>query len=88
MSFCVSLLQLGGLVDASVDGSERRLQMSFVLQEAFDVVHSELQAVLRGGDGRGGAAPSGRLEDDGTTSLLEKYSELLVQMTQNKLNRI
>ncbi|XP_042369777.1 mitogen-activated protein kinase-binding protein 1-like [Plectropomus leopardus] len=69
-------------------GSERRLQMAAVLQGAFEVVHSELQAALRGGDGRGSAVPSGRLEDDGTMSLLEKYSELLVQMTQNKLNRI
>ncbi|XP_070685010.1 WD repeat-containing protein 62 isoform X2 [Pempheris klunzingeri] len=71
--------------------SERRLQMASVLQEAFDVVHCELQAVLPGGDGRssdGGSAPSDRLEDDRTASLLEKYSELLVQMTQNKLNRI
>ncbi|XP_029302566.1 WD repeat-containing protein 62 isoform X2 [Cottoperca gobio] len=63
-------------------GAERRLQMSSVLQGAFDVVHSELQAVLRGGDGRGA------LEDEGTMSLLEKYSELLVQMTRNKLNRV
>ncbi|XP_041797432.1 WD repeat-containing protein 62 isoform X3 [Chelmon rostratus] len=70
--------QLGVLVDSS----ETRLQMSSVLQEAFDVVHSELQAVLRGGDGRGGG------EAAGTLSLLEKYSEQLVQMTRNKLNRI
>lgn len=66
--------------------------MSSVLREAFDVVHLDLQAVLqgdgRGGGGGGGGAPSGELEDDRTTSLLEKYSELLVQMTQNKLNRI
>ncbi|XP_062274498.1 WD repeat-containing protein 62 isoform X3 [Scomber scombrus] len=105
-----------------------------VLQEAFDVVHLELQAVLRGGSGapsgdlrdsgapsgdlrgsgapsgdlrdsgapsgdlrdsgapsgdlRDSGAPSGDLRDDRTTSLLEKYSELLVQMTQNKLNRV
>ncbi|XP_068561178.1 WD repeat-containing protein 62 isoform X3 [Cebidichthys violaceus] len=65
-------------------GSDRCLQMSSVLQGAFDVVHSELQAVLL----RGGGVSSARLEDDGTTSLLEKYSELLVQMTQNKLNRV
>ncbi|KAM6987425.1 LOW QUALITY PROTEIN: WD repeat-containing protein 62 [Tautogolabrus adspersus] len=69
-------------------GSEQRLQMSCVLREAFDVVHSELQAVLRGGDGRGSSAPSGLMESDGTMSLLEKYSELLVQMTQTKLNRV
>lgn len=72
----------------SAGGSEPRLQMSSVLQEAFDVVHSELRKVLPAGDGRGSGALSGGLQDDGTTSLLEKYSELLVQMTQNKLNRI
>ncbi|KAI3354531.1 hypothetical protein L3Q82_018513 [Scortum barcoo] len=68
--------------------SERRLQMSSVLQEAFDFVNDELQAVLRGGDGRGSGAPCGRLEDDGTRLLLEKYSDQLVQMTQNKLDRM
>lgn len=62
--------------------------MSSVLQEAFDFVNTELQAVLRGGDGRGGSAPCGRLEDDRTMSLLEKYSEQLVQMTQNKLDQM
>lgn len=76
----------------AVGGSERRLQMASVLQGAFDVVHSELAAVLRGGGvrggGGGGAPSSGGPEDDGTMSLLERYSELLVQMTQNKLNRI
>ncbi|XP_069581476.1 WD repeat-containing protein 62 isoform X1 [Brachyistius frenatus] len=74
-------------------GSGRRLQMSSVLQEAFGVVQSELQAVLGGAvlggaGGRSGGAPSGQPEDDGTMSLLERYSELLVQMTQNKLNRM
>lgn len=58
--------------------------MASVLREAFDVVCSELQAALQGGDG----APCGVLESDRTTSLLEKYSELLLQMTQNKLNRV
>ncbi|XP_071352730.1 WD repeat-containing protein 62 isoform X2 [Trachinotus anak] len=67
--------------------AEWHLQMSSVLQEAFDFVHTELQAVLQG-EGRGSTAPSGQLEDDRTMSLLEKYSELLVQMTQKKLNRI
>lgn len=62
--------------------------MSSVLQEAFDFINSELQAVLRGVDGRGSSAPCGRLEDDGTMSLLEKYSEQLVQMTQNKLDQM
>ncbi|KAM7412391.1 hypothetical protein PAMA_019993 [Pampus argenteus] len=66
---------------------ERHQQMSSVLQEAFDVVNLELQAVVRG-DGWVGSTPSGELEDDRTMFLLEKYSELLVQMTQNKLNRI
>ncbi|KAM9358601.1 WD repeat-containing protein 62 [Symphorus nematophorus] len=69
--------------------SERRPQMASVLQEAFDVVHSELQAVLlQQGGSSSSSAPSGLLEDDRTMSLLEKYSEQLVQMTQNKLNRI
>lgn len=63
------------------DGPERRRQSS-VLQEAFDVVHSELQAVLQGGDRRGS------VEDERAMSLLEKYSEQLVQMTQKKLNQI
>lgn len=62
--------------------------MSSVLQEAFDVVNFELQAVLQAGGGRGSSAPSGNLEDDRTMALLQKYSEQLVQMTQNKLNRI
>ncbi|XP_040902741.1 WD repeat-containing protein 62 isoform X2 [Toxotes jaculatrix] len=74
-------------LNVSAGTVERRLQMSSVLQEAFDFVHSELQAVLQG-DGRGSTAPSGGLEDERTTSLLEKYSDLLVRMTQNKLNRI
>ncbi|XP_058490411.1 WD repeat-containing protein 62 isoform X3 [Solea solea] len=67
---------------------ERRLQMSSILQEALDFVHSELQVVQQG-EGRGNSSsPSGPLEDSGTMSLLEKYSELLVQMTRNKLNQI
>ncbi|KAM3616628.1 uncharacterized protein V6R79_021037 [Siganus canaliculatus] len=41
-----------------------------------------------GGRSGGGGAPGGRLEDDGTLSLLEKYSERLLQMTQNKLKRV
>lgn len=75
-------------LSASVDSSERILQMSSVLQEAFDIVNSELQVVLQGGDRCGSSAPSGPLQDDRTMSLLEKYSDQLVQMTQNKLNRI
>ncbi|XP_059187042.1 WD repeat-containing protein 62 [Centropristis striata] len=81
-------LNLYQQLGVSAGTCERRLQRSSVLKGAFDVVHSELQAVLQEADGRGSSAPSGQPEDDGTLSLLEKYSELLVQMTQNKLNRI
>ncbi|XP_028276033.1 WD repeat-containing protein 62 isoform X2 [Parambassis ranga] len=69
-------------------GSEGRLQMSSVLLEAFDVVHSELQAALQEAGRQHCGAVSGQLEDNRTACLLEKYSELLVQMTQNKLNRL
>ncbi|XP_056229532.1 WD repeat-containing protein 62 isoform X2 [Seriola aureovittata] len=71
---------------ASPSAAERRLQMLSVLQEAVDFVHTELQVVLQG-DGRGSSTPSAELGDDRTMSLLEKYSELLVQMTQKKLNQ-
>ncbi|XP_037328946.2 WD repeat-containing protein 62 isoform X1 [Pungitius pungitius] len=64
--------------------ADRCLQMSAVLEGAFAVVHAELQALLQGG----GAPSAGGLQDEGTASLLEKYSELLVQMTQNKLKRL
>ncbi|XP_056297142.1 WD repeat-containing protein 62-like [Pseudoliparis swirei] len=83
-------LQLYTQLGAAPGGSERRLQMSSVLQGALDVVHSELQAALLGGGASaplGGGASAGP-EDDGMLSLLEKYSELLVQMTQNKLNQV
>lgn len=60
--------------------------MAAVLEEAFNVVNDELKTALRGG--RGNSAPCGVLEDDKMLSLLEKYSEQLVQMTQNKLNVI
>ncbi|XP_074536120.1 WD repeat-containing protein 62 isoform X2 [Halichoeres trimaculatus] len=69
-------------------GADQHLQMSSVLREAFDVVCSELQAAMQGGDQQSSSAPSGVLESDGTMSLLEKYSELLLQMTQSKLNRV
>nr|XP_046246031.1 WD repeat-containing protein 62 isoform X3 [Scatophagus argus] len=75
-------------LSASADGSERRRLMSSVLQEAFNAVHAELQVVLQGGDGWSSSTPSGPLGDDRTMSLLEKYSEQLVQMTRNKLNQI
>ncbi|XP_026154326.1 WD repeat-containing protein 62 isoform X2 [Mastacembelus armatus] len=61
------------------------VQMSSVLLEGFDAVRTELQAVLQG-DGQSSSAPSGGPEVDRTAALLEKYSELLVQMVQNKLN--
>lgn len=77
-------LQLSG----STGVTERHLQMSSVLQEAFDDVNSELQSVLQGDVQGCSSAPAGRLEDERTMSLLEKYSELLVQMTQNKLERL
>ncbi|CAJ1066351.1 WD repeat-containing protein 62 isoform X3 [Xyrichtys novacula] len=68
-------------------GSEKYPQMLSVLRETFDAVHSELQTVLHCTDEQSCSAPFGLLESDGTLFLLEKYSELLVQMTQNKLNR-
>ncbi|XP_033994352.1 WD repeat-containing protein 62 isoform X2 [Trematomus bernacchii] len=49
-------------------------QLVSVLKGAFDFVLSELQAV--------------RGEDEASLSLLEKYSELLVQMTREKLDRV
>lgn len=74
------------LVPQLGESSGERQQMS-VLQEAIGVAHLELQAALQG-DGRGSSAPSGDMEDDRTTSLLEKYSELLVQMIQKKMDGI
>ncbi|XP_041659122.1 WD repeat-containing protein 62 isoform X2 [Cheilinus undulatus] len=68
--------------------SERHLQMASVLQEAFDVVHLELQGMLHCRDGQGNSDPHGPLESAETTSLLEKYSNLLLQMTQKKLNQV
>ncbi|XP_026229483.1 WD repeat-containing protein 62 isoform X3 [Anabas testudineus] len=75
-------------LSGSTGVTERHLQMSSVLQEAFDDVNSELQSVLQGDVQGCSSAPAGRLEDERTMSLLEKYSELLVQMTQNKLERL
>lgn len=80
----VSVLQLS----VSSDTSEKHLHMSSVLLEAFNVVRSELQAVLHAGDGPGNSCPSGTLEHEQTMHLLEKYSEQLVQMTRNKLSQI
>lgn len=60
--------------------------MAAVLHEAFDAVHCELQGALQ--DWPGHCTPRGQQEDDRMMFLLEKYSEELVQMTQNKLNRM
>lgn len=80
----VSVLQLS----VSSDTSEKHLHMSSILLEAFNVVHSELQAALHAGDGPGNSCPSGTQEHEQTMHLLEKYSEQLVQMTRNKLSQI
>lgn len=62
-------------------GSGPRPRSLSVLLEAFLAVRSDLGAVLQE-EGVGGGRPL----DNGMTSLLEKYSELLLQMTQNKVN--
>lgn len=58
-----------------------RPRSSSVLLEAFVAAQSDLGAVLQE-EGVGGGHPL----DNGMTCLLEKYSELLLQMTQNKVN--
>lgn len=73
-------------LSVSLDASESQHQMAAVLQAAFQAVNCELQGALQRGPGR--SAPGGQLEDDGLMFLLEKYSEQLVQMTQNKLGRL
>ncbi|KAM4743032.1 WD repeat-containing protein 62 isoform 2-T2 [Anableps anableps] len=73
------------LLFQQVCGSERHPESSSVLQEAFAAVHQELQAVMQPACS---SAPSSQMQDDQTTSLLEKYSELLVQMTRNKLDKL
>lgn len=73
--------QLGASPD-SPDAPGSRHQMAAVLQEAFDAVRRELQG------GRGHSAPCGQREDDRMMLLLEKYSEELVQVTRNKLDRM
>lgn len=76
--FC--LLQLSG--SAAVEQ-----QMSSVLREAFDDVRADLKPALQGPElDHSGSA--GGPEDETTRSLLEKYSDLLVQMTRNKLDRL
>ncbi|XP_075905756.1 WD repeat-containing protein 62 isoform X3 [Nelusetta ayraudi] len=69
------------------DSPDKRLQMSSVLLEAFNVVHSELQVALQAGGVLADSTPAGTLEHQQTVCLLEKYSERLLQMTQKKLNQ-
>ncbi|XP_024910783.1 WD repeat-containing protein 62 isoform X2 [Cynoglossus semilaevis] len=67
----------------SPEVAQQHMQMSTILKEAFDFVLCELQTVSHS-PSRG---PSDELGDRGSLSLLEKYSELLVQMTREKLNQ-
>lgn len=53
--------------------------------EAFDVVRSDMQEVLRES---GGSVTCGQLEDRRTASLLETYSERLLQMVEEKMKRV
>uniref|UniRef100_UPI003AAE17C7 mitogen-activated protein kinase-binding protein 1-like n=1 Tax=Centroberyx gerrardi TaxID=166262 RepID=UPI003AAE17C7 len=73
-------VQLYQQVGAAPGGPEQRLQMSSVLQEAFCSVQTDLQAV------RSGGASCGPLADRRTLALLEKYSDMLLQITQSKLD--
>lgn len=52
--------------------------MATVLQEAFGAVHCELQGALQGWTG----------QQEDRLVLLEKYSEELVQVIRNKLDRL
>lgn len=82
MNFDTFLLQLS----ISLNVSEAQHQMATVLHEAIDTVHCKLQRALQ--DWPGHCTPCGQQEDDRMMFLLQKYSEELVQMTQNKLNRM
>lgn len=62
--------------------------MSSVLLQAFEAVHSELQVALQAEGIPASSTATGTLEHPQTMCLLEKYSEQLLRMTQNKLNRI
>lgn len=62
--------------------------MTSVLSEAFKVVQSDLQGALQAGGILVNVTPAGTLEHQQTMCLLEKYSEQLLQMTRNKLDRI
>ncbi|XP_039899274.1 WD repeat-containing protein 62 isoform X1 [Simochromis diagramma] len=70
---------------ATLAGSQRRLQVSSAMLEAFDVVRADMQEVLRES---GGSVPCGQLEDRRTASLLETYSERLLQMVEEKMKRV
>ncbi|XP_039454248.1 WD repeat-containing protein 62 isoform X2 [Oreochromis aureus] len=72
---------------ATLSGSRQCLQVSSAMLEAFDVVRSDMQEVLRESGG-GGGAPCGQLEDSRTASLLETYSERLLQMVEEKMKRV
>lgn len=72
---------------ATLSGSQQCLQVSSAMLEAFDVVRSDMQEVLRESGG-GGGAPCGQLEDSRTASLLETYSERLLQMVEEKMKRV
>lgn len=52
--------------------------MASVLQEAFSTVSCDLQGALQGWTG----------QQEGRLTLLEKYSEELVQLIRNKLDRL
>lgn len=76
------------------DGSEQQAQMSAVLKEAFAEARREL-ASLCPEDGRpagqAGASPldqsPGRqLRDERTVALLEKYSDMLLQIAEKKMD--
>lgn len=79
-------------LSVSREASASRHQMVGVLQEAFGAVSGALQGALQGGRGLQGwpcppcSAPCGQQRED-RQLLLEKYSEELVQLIRNKLDR-
>lgn len=78
----ISCLQLSVWPDAS----EPQQQPALVLQAALEAADSQLQMALR--QGPVCSAPTGQLEDATLMLLLEKYSDQLVQVTRNKLDRL
>lgn len=76
----IKLLILRLQLSVSLDASESRHQKAAVLQEALQAATCELQGALQ--------APGGQLEADRLAFLLEKYSDQLVQVTQDKLSRL